>query len=126
VQTVPRLKLCGNTYGIMKNYPGLTPAHMPNPKLDKDILQAALIGFEAQKRDIASRIAEIRAKLAAAPGTAKEPGQAKRTLSPETRKRIAVATKKRWGQLRAKSAAKKKSGGTSGTGPRLGKEAAAE
>jgi hypothetical protein len=100
---------------------------MPKLKLTKELLEAALIGFEAQKRAIDTRIAELRTKLAAAPGAVKEPRQAKRTLGPKARKRIAIATKRRWAAFRAKSAVKKsKKGGTSGTGPRLGREEAAQ
>jgi|SRR6478672_3541687 hypothetical protein len=102
--------------------------------VDKSILEAALIGLEQQKAEIDAKAAEIRRRLRAAPGAAKQESKpatrARRVLSPAARKRIAEATRKRWAAYRAakasgsgaaKKAAKKKTAGR-----RKGVAAAAE
>ncbi len=80
----------------------------------KEILEAALHGLEAQREKLNEQIAEVRSLLGrrvgrpvgstnhhveAAPEAAAAPRK-KRTLSPEARKRIAAAQKKRWAAFR--------------------------
>jgi hypothetical protein len=75
-------------------------------KLDHEILTAALLGFEAQKKRLDDQIAEIRQKMAgrSVPTKAEpENGRKRRKMSAAGRKRIAAAQRKRW-------AAKKESG----------------
>jgi hypothetical protein len=71
------------------------------------ILVAALEGLELQKRRIEAQIAEVRALLGRAasdaPPTQERPG---RNLSPEARKRIGAAQKRRWKQYRKERDAK--------------------
>ena len=86
---------------------------MPTPKFTHEILAAAIAGFEQQKSQIDSKIAELKAMMAsgrsAAPttekapssgpvaGTAKLPAKkTKRRLSPEGRRRIIEANKRMW------------------------------
>ncbi len=80
------------------------------PQIHRDILNAALGGLEAQKQNVESYIAEVKAALRR-PGptytshwslTSKAPkrGRTRRALSPEARKRIAAAQKKRWADFR--------------------------
>jgi hypothetical protein len=76
---------------------------------DPAILAMALIGFEREKAEIDSKIAEIRAILGGAKGAAgaaKKKGAApprkKRELSEAARKRISLAQKKRWAEHRKK------------------------
>jgi len=78
-----------------------------------DILEAALHGLEAQREKLDEQIAQVRQMLGARKGgrpkaaaasgdavtTAKQ-GRKKRTLTPEARKRIAAAQKKRWAAFR--------------------------
>lgn len=80
----------------------------------REILEAALSGLEAQRERLDHQIEEVRGMLgghggrtarphaAANHAQAKEKGSAnkKRTLSPEARKRIAAAQKKRWAAFR--------------------------
>jgi hypothetical protein len=79
---------------------------------DLSTLQMALVGYQVERQKIDDRISEIQAKLkgksAGAPAAAaeKKPG-VKRVLSPEARKRIAAAQKKRWAEHRKKQAAAK-------------------
>ncbi|HTP86749.1 MAG TPA: hypothetical protein VMJ34_07375 [Bryobacteraceae bacterium] len=71
--------------------------------IDEDaLLEAALEGLELQKKRIEDQIREVRSRLgktrrsaraAAAPAA---PARRRRRLSPEARKRIAAAQKKRW------------------------------
>jgi hypothetical protein len=92
-------------------------AMMPKKVVDRDVLEAALIGFQHQREQIDAKIAEVRAHLSGA--AKKEPsaagGTKKRVLSSAARKRIAVAQKKRWANARKQATI-----GTSGTGPRRG------
>ena len=96
---------------------------MPRPRsVSPDILEAALAGLEAQKQKIDNQIAEVHRMLPArriggvlktvAKPVAPIVGSAigtkagkKRVLSPEARKRIADAQKRRWAAVR--KAAKK-------------------
>lgn len=92
--------------------------NMPRPRtVSPDILEAALAGLEAQKQKIDNQIAEVHRML---PGrrsggllkTVAKPvapivgsaigtrSRKKRVLSPEARKRIADAQKKRWAAVR--------------------------
>ena len=80
------------------------------PQIDPDILHAALAGLEAQKENVETFIAEVKAALRRpAPAytsrwslSSKAPkgGSTRRALSPEARKRIAAAQKKRWAAFR--------------------------
>ena len=102
---------------------------MPTKKVPNEVLEAAIVGFEEQKRQIDARIAEVRALLAArTEPAAKLPIPTPRKLSAEGRQRIIAATKRRWAVARKKGAVakKRKTSGTSGTGPRVGREEEAE
>jgi hypothetical protein len=82
------------------------------PKLDHEILAAAIEGFEAQKKHIDTQIAEIRQKLggggSAEPAATPGPGRKRRKMSAAGRKRIAEAQRKRWAASRKESVAPKK------------------
>ncbi len=81
---------------------------------NREILEAALQGLEAQKQRLDEQISEVRAMMGHRVGrppkhaTASEVKPAsnhsqarkRRTLSPEARKRIAAAQKKRWAAFR--------------------------
>ena len=83
--------------------------HMPQ-KLTQEIITAAIAGFEAQKRHIDSNIAELRnmlhARHAVAAAASSKP---MRKISLASRRRMALAQKRRWaairGHLQANSAA---------------------
>jgi len=72
---------------------------------DPTILQMALIGYQLEKDKIDAKIKEIQAQLkgrrgAVSSAPAEKPASVKRILSPEARKRIAAAQKKRWAEHR--------------------------
>jgi hypothetical protein len=74
----------------------------------------ALVGYQMERQKIDDRIREIQAKLkgkhTALPSAAAEKKPVvKRILSPEARKRIAAAQKKRWAEHRKRAAAAKES-----------------
>jgi hypothetical protein len=83
---------------------------------NREILEAALQGLEAQKQKLEEQITQVRGMLGRRPGrpsksaqasnsaTVSGPGVArrKRVLSPEARRRIAAAQKKRWAAFRKK------------------------
>lgn len=76
---------------------------MAKTVFDRDILEMALIGYEAEKARVAAAIAAIQAQLGQrGPGRPKaEVGTSataprKRTMSAAARKRIAAAQRKRW------------------------------
>lgn len=84
---------------------------MPRGKSSEDLhtLQMALVGYQMERQKIDEKIREIQSRLggrrAAMPapaggGAAKK--VVKRVLSPEARKRIAAAQKKRWAEHRKK------------------------
>jgi len=78
--------------------------------IDDSLLEAALEGLELQKTRLETQISEIRGRLGKRSRNLPDtPFQAakKRTLSPEARKRIAAAQKKRWALYRKTSAAPK-------------------
>ncbi len=91
---------------------------MPRGRSSDDLntLQMALVGYQMEKAKIDEKIREIQARLGgkrmagaqagAGAGSAKTKG-GKRVLSPEARKRIAAAQKKRWAEHRKKMAAAK-------------------
>ena len=85
-------------------------------KQDTDMLTHALLGYEQKKSEIDQKIRDIRSLLGGsrvASQSNQEVGVSverpangrKRTLSPEARKRIAAAQKKRWAEHRKASAA---------------------
>lgn len=82
---------------------------------DTSLLVAALEGLEAQRRRIEDQIAQVRAALGGrrlrltSAGAAARPVR-RRELSPEARKRIAMAQKKRWAEYRKRQAAQAKEG----------------
>lgn len=82
---------------------------------DKEILEAALQGLEAQRAKLDEQIAHVQSLIGRRAGrppksesavseTASKrtpaQGRKKRVLSPEARKRIAAAQKKRWAAFR--------------------------
>jgi hypothetical protein len=73
-------------------------------KLSNEIIAAAIQGYEAQKQQIDAKLDELRGLLSS-PGvgaTAAAPRKRrKRRLSPEGRRRIIEATKRRWAAVRA-------------------------
>lgn len=89
---------------------------MPRGKArqDTDLLSMALIGYEQQRAKIDAKIREIKGLLggarkpsavaAEATPSASAVSKRKRVLSPEARKRIAIAQKKRWAEHRKTSA----------------------
>jgi hypothetical protein len=79
---------------------------MPTPKLNAEIIAAAIEGFESQKRRIDTQIGELRAMLSGGrtEGTvAPEAPTRKRKVSAAARRRMAEGQKKRWAAIRADS-----------------------
>ncbi|HEX3876936.1 MAG TPA: hypothetical protein VHW24_08120 [Bryobacteraceae bacterium] len=86
---------------------------MPRGRSAEDLttLQMALVGYQMERQKIDEKIRSIQARIggkrttanSAAPATAKK--SVKRVLSPEARKRIAAAQKKRWAEHRKKASA---------------------
>ena len=80
---------------------------MPTQKLTNKIINAAIEGFESQKRRIDARIAELRAILSGgSPESAAKPEPAKRKrrkMSAAARKRMKEAQQRRWAKIRGES-----------------------
>jgi hypothetical protein len=75
------------------------------PKLTNTIIEAAIEGFEAQKKSIDAQIAELRAMLTGAPESAEEaPAKGTRKRSAAVRQRMREAQKARWAKIRGDSA----------------------
>jgi len=66
---------------------------MRPPRLDSELLRAALLGYEIRRKKIDEKIGEIRKELERAKISAPVP---KRHLSAGAGRRIAVASRKRW------------------------------
>lgn len=79
----------------------------------REILEAALQGLESQRQKLDEQIAEVRALMGGRGGrssrgngggngraTPARTGRKRRVLSPDARKRIAAAQKKRWAAFR--------------------------
>ncbi len=88
-----------------------SPNKMPNPKMSAEIIKAAILGFEEQRRHIDAKIVELRSMLvgsvvvtAAAATTGPTPGRKRRKLSAAARKRIAEAQRKRWAAVKTHAA----------------------
>ena len=72
-------------------------------KLNKQIIEAAIGGFEAQKRRINEQIAELRAMLTPAPANgaaAPSVGKGKRKLSAAAIERIREGQRRRWAKAK--------------------------
>jgi hypothetical protein len=75
-------------------------------KLTAEIINAAIEGFESQKRRIDSQIAELRQLLNGGrpeTGTASAAPARKRKMSAAGRRRIAAAQKARWAKIRGEA-----------------------
>ena len=80
---------------------------------DASFLTAALEGLELQRRRIEEQIEQVRAmlggrKIRLAGGAFSNRPVRKRQLSPEARKRIAMAQKRRWAEYRKRQASQTK------------------
>jgi head-tail adaptor len=79
---------------------------MPTPKLNAEIIAAAIEGFELQKRRIDAQIGELRAMLSGArtdeTATSEAPTR-KRKVSAAARRRMAEGQRKRWAAVKAES-----------------------
>jgi hypothetical protein len=73
-----------------------------------EILNAAIEGFEEQKKRLNAQIAELRQLLnpASTNGAGPEPTPAKRKMSAAARRRIGAAQRKRWAAVRKGSGVK--------------------
>src|SRR5450756_2302084 len=83
-------------------------ADMPIQRLTPEIITAAILGFEEQKRHIDSKIAELRAMLSGGPGgavaTPEAPTSKRRKFSAAARRRMREAQQRRWASIRDESA----------------------
>jgi hypothetical protein len=76
------------------------------PTLTKEIINAAILGFEEQRRRLDDQIAELRAMLPGSSVLTPKPRPTvnkKRRMSAAGRKAIAEAQRKRWAVSRSKS-----------------------
>jgi len=79
---------------------------MPTKKLTAEILNAAIEGFESQKRRIDAQIAELRQMLEGGPAVTAAPAaptKHRRKMSAAARKRIGDAQRKRWAESKKES-----------------------
>lgn len=86
--------------------PEWVETELPMPKLPNDILQAALEGFEEQKRALDRKIADLRAMLiGSTPEAPSNPSSlpTRRKMSAAGRRAIAAAQRKRWAAVRAQA-----------------------
>jgi len=74
-------------------------------KLNPEIIEAAIDGFEEQKKRLNAQIAELRQMLSPAADGSAPSRQKRRRLSAAARARIAAAQRKRWAESRTGSGA---------------------
>jgi hypothetical protein len=81
-------------------------------KLTNEILTAAVLGFEEQKRNIDAKIAELRTMLPGgspeAAATPEAPTGKRKKFSAASRRKMALAQKARWAKVRGESEAAQK------------------
>jgi peptidoglycan hydrolase CwlO-like protein len=80
------------------------------PKLSNEIIEAAIAGFQGQKKHIDEQVAELRAMLSgrsSKPTTATDEAEKgpRRKISTAGRKRMAAAQKKRWAAVKGETTA---------------------
>jgi hypothetical protein len=80
---------------------------MAIPRLTNEIIDAAILGFEEQKRRFDEQLAELRAMRTSDNHTAPASGRPRRKMSPAGRKAIAAAQRQRWAVLKGSAAPKK-------------------
>ena len=76
------------------------------PTLSRQIIEAAISGFEGQKLHIDAQIADLRAMLnggKVAPSTEPKAASAKRKMSPATLRRMRQGQQRRWAKARSES-----------------------
>ena len=76
---------------------------MPTQKLDHSILEAAILGFESQKRQIDAQIAELRQMLEGHhqdAAMAEAPTRKRKKFSAAARRRMKEAQQRRWARIR--------------------------
>jgi hypothetical protein len=101
INHVPPTLASSNT--TMPNWNHLNRESRKMPSLTREIIQAAIDGFEAQKQRLDAQIAELRAMLTGSQApSAKEPkaGKARRKMSPETLRRMREGQQRRWAQVK--------------------------
>jgi hypothetical protein len=74
-------------------------------KLKTEIIAAAIIGFEEQKKRLNAQIAGLRQMLSASAPDGSAPAPQRRRMSAAARARIAAAQRKRWAASRKQAAA---------------------
>jgi hypothetical protein len=75
---------------------------MPTPRLTKEIVEAAIFGFEEQKRKLDAQITELRGRFPNGYRTLpNSPAPEKKGMSAAGRKAIAEAQRKRWAAQKA-------------------------
>jgi hypothetical protein len=76
-------------------------------KLTDEIINAAIEGFEAQKRRIDEKIGELRAMLHGVPAksaaASEAPGRTRKKFSAAARRKMALAQKTRWAKIKGQS-----------------------
>jgi hypothetical protein len=80
---------------------------MELPRLTNEIIDAAILGFEEQKRRLEAQIAELRGMRNRGGQTATAPAPPRRGMSAAGRKAIAAAQRKRWAALKDGAAPEK-------------------
>jgi hypothetical protein len=76
-------------------------------KLTDEIINAAIEGFEAQKRRIDEKIGELRAMLHGVPAksaaASEAPGRTRKKFSAAARRKMALAQKTRWAKIKGQN-----------------------
>jgi hypothetical protein len=80
---------------------------MPISKLNRTVIEAAIVGFEAQKTQIDIQIGELRAMLSGGPveaaATPEAPAPKRKKFSAAARRKMAEAQKARWAKIKGES-----------------------
>jgi hypothetical protein len=79
--------------------------NMAIPRLTNEIIDAAILGFEEQKRRLDAQLAELRAMRNGASQTAPASARPRRKMSAAGRKAIAAAQRQRWAALKGEGVA---------------------
>jgi hypothetical protein len=70
----------------------------------RELLEAALVGYQSQREQIDAKVAEIQRELGTAPARGSAAGSGKRVISAAGRRRMAEAQRKRWAAAKGEPA----------------------
>ena len=92
---------------------------MSQSKLSREVIEAAIEGFEIQRRRAEEQITELRRLLTGVAAPSSESKQSRRKFSPATLEKMREAQRRRWAKVRGESGAANQPKAKKSSGRRL-------